>query len=85
MNVGRFVVLPSTHIGSDGCMLQKMHDIIAISNTFGHLNISITINWNPYRPEIQSALLASQTVEGRPDLCDPVFCMKLKLLLEHLK
>ena len=39
MNVGSLVVLPSTYIGSDRYMREKMHDIIAISNTLGHPDI----------------------------------------------
>ena len=66
-------------------MRQKMHDIIAISNSLGHPDIFLTMTCNPYKPEIQNALLAGQKADDRPDLCDRVFRMKLKLLLEHLK
>ena len=85
LNVGRLVLLPSTHIGSDRYMRQKMDDIITISNTFGHSDIFITMTCNPYWPEIQNALLLSQRADDRPDLCNRVFRMKLKLLLKHLK
>ena len=66
-------------------MWQKMHDIIAISNNLGHLDIFITMTCNPYWSEIQSALLASQRADDRPDFSDYVFHMKLKLPLKHLK
>ena len=39
LNVGRLIVLLSTHIGIDRYMRQKMHDIIAISNFLGHSDI----------------------------------------------
>ena len=67
-NVGMLVALPSTHIGSDRYMRQKIHDIIAISNTLGHPDIFITMTCNPYLSETQNALLASQRVGDRPDL-----------------
>ncbi len=85
LNVGRLVVLPSTHIGSDRYMRQKMHDIIAISNSVGHPDIFITMTCNPYWPEIQNTLLPDQRADNTPDLCDRLFRMKLKLLLKHLK
>ena len=85
LNLGRLVVLPSTHIGSDRYKRQKMHDVIAISNSVGHPDIFITMTCNPYWPEIQNALLADQRADDRPDLCDRLFRMKLKLLLKHLK
>ena len=40
---------------------------------------------DPNRPGIQNALLLYQRVDGRPELCDRVFRMKLELLLKHLK
>ncbi len=66
-------------------MRQKMHDIIAISNSLGHPDVFITMTCNPYWPEVQSALLPEQGAEDRPDLYDMVFRMKLKLLLQNLK
>ena len=38
-DVGKLLVLPSTHIGSERFMRQKMHGIIAISNSTGHPDI----------------------------------------------
>ena len=43
LKFGRLVALPSTHMRSDRCMRQKMHDIIAISNTPDHPDIFITM------------------------------------------
>ena len=85
LNFGRLVVLPSTYIGSDRYMRQKMHDIIAILNTLSHLDVFMTMTCNSYLPEIQNALLPSQRADDRLDLCDRVFRMKFKLLLMHLK
>ena len=76
LNDGRLVVLPSAHIGSDRYMRQKMHDIIAISNTLGHPGIFTTINCNPYWPEIQNALFAIQKSDDRP-------ISRHKLVVQH--
>ena len=47
LNVRRLVVIPPNHIGSDRYMQQKMHEIIAISNSFGHPDIFLTITCYP--------------------------------------
>ena len=84
-DIGRLVVLLSTHIGNDRYMRQKIHDIIAISNNIGHRDVFITMTCNPHWPQIHSELFPGQRSEDRPDLCDRVFRMKLKLLLAYLK
>ena len=66
-------------------MRQKMHDIIAISNSPGHPDIFVTMTFHPNWPEIQNALLLDQRADDRPELCDHVFRMELKILLKHLK
>ena len=48
LNVGSLVVMPLIYIGSDRYARQKMHDVIAISNSVGHPDIFITMNSNPY-------------------------------------
>ncbi len=79
------MVLPSTHIGSERYMRQKMHDIIAISNSIGHPDVFLTITSNPRWPEIEESLLPGQCACDRPDLCNRVFQMKQKILMTHLK
>ncbi len=49
---GRFVVPPSTYIGGERYMPQKMHDIIANSNKMGTPDIFLTMICNPNWPEI---------------------------------
>ena len=85
LNVGRLVVLPSNHIGSNIYMRQKMNDILAISNAVSHPDVFITMTCNPYWSEVQSELIRGQKAVDRPDLCNRVFRMKLKLLLKHRK
>ncbi len=38
-DIGKIVVLPSTHIGRELCMSQKTHGIIAMSNSIGHPDV----------------------------------------------
>ncbi len=84
-DVEKLVVLPSTHIRSERYMRQKIYDIISIPNSIGHPDVRITMTCNPYWPEIQNALLPGQKADDRPDLCDRVFRVKLKLLLKLLQ
>ena len=62
-----------------------MHDMFAISNSLGHPDTFITMTCNLHWPEIQNVILASQRTDNRPDLCDLVFDLKIKILLKHLK
>ncbi len=48
----KLFVLPSTHIGNDRYMRQKMHGIIPISNCIWHPDVFITMMCNPYWPEV---------------------------------
>ncbi len=43
---GRFAVLPSSYIGGERYMRQKMHDIIATSNKMGHPDIFLAMTCN---------------------------------------
>ena len=45
LNVGRLVVLPSTHISNDRYVRQNMDDVIAISNSVRHPDIITTISF----------------------------------------
>ena len=79
------MVLPSTHIGSNKHMRQKMHDTIAISNSIGNPDVFLTMTCNPRWTEIQESSLSGQRADDRPDLCNRVFRLKHKLLMMHLK
>ena len=85
LEIGKFVVLPSTHIGSERYLRQKMYDIISISNMFRHPDIFLILTCNSKWPEIQNAHLPDQRADDRPDLCDRVFCMKMKVLMQYLR
>ena len=84
-DLGKLVVLSSTHIGSDMYVRQKMHHIIAISNSIGNTDVLLTMTFNPRWIEIQESLLPGQRADDRTDLCNRVFRLKYKLLMMHLK
>ena len=54
-------------------MRQKMHGIIVTSNSFGHLDIFVTMTSCPNWPEIQNSILLDQRAGGRPELRDRGF------------
>ena len=83
-DVGKLVVLPSTHIGSDRYMRQKMH-VIAISNCIRNPDVFLTVTCNRKWTEIQESLLPGQHADDRSELCNCVFRLKHKLLMLRLK
>ena len=72
------MVLSSTHVGSERYMREKMHDIIAISNSIGHPDVFLTMTYNPQWPEIEESRLPGQRANDRPDLSNRSFRMKHK-------
>ncbi len=84
-NIGKLVVPPSTHVGSERYMRQKMHDITAISNSIEHPDVFLTMTCNARWPEIEESILPGQPASDCPDLCNRVFRMKHKILMTHLK
>ncbi len=79
------MVLPTTHVGSERYMRQKMLNIIEISNSIGHPDVFLTMTFNPRWTEIKETLLPDQRAFDRPDLCNRVFRMKHKILMTHSK
>ncbi|SCZ88986.1 BZ3500_MvSof-1268-A1-R1_Chr1-1g00874 [Microbotryum saponariae] len=79
--IGKRVILPSSHTGSPRQMVQLYQDAMAIVRVFGALDIFITMTCNPAWPEIVNALLPGQTASDRSDIVTRVFHGKLKALL----
>ncbi len=65
-------------------MRQKMHDTIATSNTLGFPDIFLTMRCNPYWTEITESLEPVESAKDRPDLCNRVFPMKRRYLLDFI-
>ncbi len=70
---GALVVLPSSFIGADRWMRQKMQDIIATSNNLGFPDIFLIMTCNPYWKEILENLEPGQSPQDRPELCNRMF------------
>ena len=83
-DIGRKVILPSTHIGSPRFMIQLYQDAMAIVREFGKPDLFITFTLNPNTPEIQNELLEHQKANDRPDILVRVFNEKLKRFKEDI-
>ena len=83
--IGRRVVLPSSHTGSDRYMQQLFQDSMAIVRSLGRPSLFIMFTANPKWEEIVNELLPGQTAVDRPDLVARVFHMKQQALLQEVK
>ncbi|SCZ93878.1 BZ3500_MvSof-1268-A1-R1_Chr6-3g08945 [Microbotryum saponariae] len=79
--IGKRVILPSSHTGSPRQMVQLYQDAMAIVRVFGAPDMFITMTCNPAWSEIVNALLPGQTASDRPDIVTRVFHGKLKAVL----
>ena len=80
--IGKRLILPATHVGSDCHMHKLFQDSMAIVRFFGKPDLFITFTANPNWPEITAE---GQTGTDRIDLVARVFNAKLKALLEDLR
>ena len=81
---GRFVVLPSTHIGSPRHCHQQYQDSMAVVRQYGKPDLFITFTCNPKWEEITKHLKQHQTAADRPDIVARVFQIKLQELLKDI-
>ena len=96
-NMGRRIVLPSSHPGSSRHMYQLFQDSMAIARHCGKPDLFITMTANPNWPEIQENLFSyqaddndpdgerRQTASDRPDIVARVFAQKMKAMLKDIK
>jgi len=82
--IGKRVLLPSSHIGCRRYIIQNYHDGIAICRVYGPPDLFITFTCNPKWPEITSTILESQHPNDRPDIIVRIFHMKLQQLLDDI-
>jgi hypothetical protein len=83
--IGKRVLLPSSHVGSRRYIIQNYHDGIAICRVYGPPDLFITFTCNPKWPEITLAILNGQQPNDRPDIIVRVFHMKLQQLLNDIR
>uniref|UniRef100_A0A8I6WRR5 ATP-dependent DNA helicase n=1 Tax=Hordeum vulgare subsp. vulgare TaxID=112509 RepID=A0A8I6WRR5_HORVV len=82
--VGKRIVLPGTHQGSNRDMKGMHMDAMALVQTYGKPDIFLTMTCNPSWEEILNDLLPRQTPQDRPDLVARVFRAKLETMKEML-
>jgi hypothetical protein len=78
--IGKWYILPSSHIGSPRSMQQLYQDSMAICRKHVKPTYFTTMTANPHWKEIVDELLPGQTPSDRPDLIARVFNQKLKHL-----
>ena len=83
--IGKRILLPSSHTGSRCYVIQNYHDDIAICRVFGPLDLFITFTCNSKWPEITLVPLEGQQPNDRPDIIVRVFHMKLQQLLNDIR
>ncbi|KAG0574270.1 hypothetical protein KC19_VG249600 [Ceratodon purpureus] len=84
-NLGRRIILPSSHIGSARNMFELFQDSMAITRFFQHPDVFGTMTANPNWREIQEALLPGQTAADRPDIVARVFELKRNALMADIR
>ena len=80
--IGKRLILPSTHLGSDRHMHKLFQDSMAIVRFFGKPDLFITFTANPHWKEVTEG---EQSGVDRVDLITRVFNLKLQSLLQELK
>lgn len=86
-NIGKSVILPATHTGSQRYMNQYFKDSLAICRTIGHPSLFLTMTCNTQWPEIKSMMeyFPNVDVSDKPDVISRVFKLKLDQLLDLIK
>ena len=75
-NIGRPIILPSSHTGSPRHMNQLFQDAMAIVRSRGTPSLFLTYTCNPNWIEIRQELKDGEVPNDRPDLICRVFKMK---------
>ncbi|GMF49762.1 unnamed protein product [Phytophthora fragariaefolia] len=83
--IGRRVVLPSTHPGGPRHMFKSYQDAMAVVREFGKPDVFVTMTCSPMWDEIQQKIPdENQSAQDRPDVVARVYQMKLAALLKDL-
>ncbi|XP_074342600.1 uncharacterized protein LOC141680209 [Apium graveolens] len=86
-NIGKNVILPATHTGSQRYMNQYFKDSLDICCTIGHPSLFLTMTCNTQWPEIKQMMdyLPGVDVAKKPDVIARVFKLKLDQFLDLIK
>ena len=82
--VGRRVILPSSHAGSERAMRAALMDAMSVAGRYKKPNLLLTMTTNPNWPEITRELLGNQEAIDRPDIVARVFRLKKKQLTDEI-
>ncbi|GMF45672.1 unnamed protein product [Phytophthora fragariaefolia] len=83
--IGKRVVLPSTHPGGPRHMFKSYQDVMAVVRGFGKPDVFMTMTCSPTWDEIQEKIPdENQSAQDRPDVVARVYQMKLASLLKDL-
>ncbi|KAE8962785.1 hypothetical protein PF011_g29255 [Phytophthora fragariae] len=83
--IGKRIVLPSTHSGSPRAMYKSYQDSMAIVREYGKPDVFVTMTCNPTWEEIQEKIPEpNQSAQDRPDIVARVWQQKLAELLKDL-
>ena len=66
--IGKWIIFPSSHIGSPRYMIQNYQDRMAICRHYENPDLFITFTYNPQWPEITRALTMIPGQNPRIDL-----------------
>lgn len=83
-DIGKMVILPSTHTGSPGHMHEYAQDAMAFVRAYGRPDLFVTVTCNPKWVEIKEQLLPGQLGTDRHDIVARVFKQKLKSLMDFI-
>ena len=83
-NIGKRVILPSSHPGSPRNMHQNYLDAMTVVQVYGKPDLFITMTCNPRWKEITDNLRFTESAADRPDLTARVFKMKLDAVLKDI-
>lgn len=84
-NIGRRIILPSSHLGSPRHMQEQFQDSMAIARHHRKVDLFITMTTNSNWLEIFQELRPGETAYNRPDLVARVFYMKMKALIKEIR
>jgi len=82
--IGKKILLLSSHTGSKRYVIQNYHDGIAICRVYGPPDLFITFTCNPRWEEIIRALEPGEQPSDRPDVIVRVFHMKLNQFIQDI-
>ena len=84
-NVGKMVILPSSHTGSPRYLHEYVQDAMCYVRNYGKPDLFITYTCNPQWSEIAAELMPGQVPHDRHDLLARVFNQKVKKLMNLIK